>query len=1511
VTRSLFALFGLLGAMVARPASAARDLPTVDAAAGGPIPQTVPSARERARGVHVVHEEPGLGVPTFVWGVRPSQGQKSLRAGSPEAAARGVIDQHAELYRLGRTDAPHIPVRGLHRTRTGASIVTFAQEVDGIEVFRQSLKVLLDADNQLVAMSGHLSPVASEPRLEKAAPRFTLGPREAIALAWRDLHGENLPAVSLEPTGRTQGPYSHYSLGPGPRRVVFSSPARVRQVFFPMPGALAPAYYVELDTTPVTETEGDHYAYVVSAADGQVLYRHDLSAHQSYTYRVWADAEPPHVPHDGPQGTAATPHPTGLPDGYQAPFVPPNLVTLRNVPFSRNDPWLPAEATQTVGNNVDAYADLATPNGFGPGDLRGGLSASGVFGHAYDLLLAPTVTDAQQMSAVTQMFFVTNFLHDWFYDSGFDEAAGNAQQDNYGRGGLDGDSFRAEGQDFSGRNNANMSTPADGARPRMQMFQYDTRGLRVLEFPPGHTMAGRWTVRVASFGPQQFNVTAPVVVARDGVMGPEGTDGDACEPLTNADQVRGNIVLVDPAGGCEATLKAAHAQAAGAIGLIIDHGVAPVMGRDPSITIPVVAASGGLTYWLRYEPPPSVTLLRDAADRDGTLDNTIVAHEWMHYMSNRLVGNASGLSNNQGRSMGEGWSDFAGLLMLVREGDDQVPSNAGFNGVYARGAYANSGGANQGFYWGNRRYPYTTDLTKNPLTLRHIESGVELPGDIPVNFGQDGLSNAEVHSSGEVWAVMLWECYASLLRDTGRLTFAQAQQRMKDYLVASLKLTPNAPTFLEARDALLAVAHANDPADYVLFVRAFAKRGAGTRAIAPARDSRDHAGVRESFDVGKDLVVASVELLEQTGSVASCDDDGALDTGETVRVRVTLRNRGTGALSQTSVTLSSSDPDLSFPEGATASLPGSEPLQLVSVELPIRLSGPATPRTLPLTIAYRDVEQTVPGDQTHTVLVRVNTDELPGTSTQETVESPNHPWLLSAPTGPRILPWARQQAPAGTSWLFHGPNNATPADLFLTSPPLRVAEEGTFRVTFLQRHSFEVGGGNFYDGAVIELSEDDGLSWVDLGAFLSTPYNAVIAEGGDNPLVGRAAYGGQSEAYPAFIQTRINLGTTYAGKTVRIRFRIGTDDRVSAPGWDVDDLQFEGIVNTPFTTLVPHRAACINRAPVADAGPAQTLNERRPVTLSGGGTDPEGAALTYAWTQTGGPAVTLSSVSAQRPTFRAPEVSEDTDLVFELRVSDGTNTSPPAQVTVRVRNISNGNRAPVAGTEAVGPVDEDASVTLIGGGTDPDEDAPLVFAWTQVGGPAVTLTNAASASTGFTAPRVTANTELTFQLVASDGELASAPAVVTVLVRNSIDAPPVASAGDDQRVNEGSPVTLSGTGSADPDGTVLTYAWTQVDGPSVSLAVDGAGATFTAPSVSADTALTFQLRVTDAFGGSSEDTVVVRVANVPEPKPGSGSGCGCSAGEEGSVPAAVLMLLAALGFALRRPRSRSVRFQTH
>ncbi|MEO5724149.1 MAG: M36 family metallopeptidase, partial [Ilumatobacteraceae bacterium] len=192
-----------------------------------------------------------------------------------------------------------------------------------------------------------------------------------------------------------------------------------------------------------------------------------------FSYRVWADPAGKHLPLDGPQGDAPSPHPTGTRNQYNPPFVPSTLLTLQNGPISTNDPWLPATAVDTRGNNAIAYADVAAPNGFSQGDLRATLTSPLSFDRVYDVAQSPNVSADQRMAAITQLFYNVNFFHDWYYDKGFDEKAGNAQADNYGRGGIANDAILAEAQDYSGKNNANMSTPSDGAKPVMQMYVFD------------------------------------------------------------------------------------------------------------------------------------------------------------------------------------------------------------------------------------------------------------------------------------------------------------------------------------------------------------------------------------------------------------------------------------------------------------------------------------------------------------------------------------------------------------------------------------------------------------------------------------------------------------------------------------------------------------------------------------------------------------------------------------------------------------------------------------------------------------------------------------------------------------------------------------------------------------------------------------------------------------------------------------------------------------------------------
>ncbi|TMQ70424.1 MAG: T9SS type A sorting domain-containing protein [Candidatus Eisenbacteria bacterium] len=1119
------------------------------------------------------HVDERYGVPSFVWATRaPGIRPRAQVRPSSEQAARGFLTQLAPYYRLDQGDVQGATLRYVHDIGRGPIIVSLKQTIGGVEVFRDEVKVVMDRNLDLVAVSGYIPGKAEAGRAEARAFRGT--DLEAVGRALDDFIGAPLDRALMRRAGPAPGGYQRLTLAPGAARPVAlaeAEPIRSKPVLFHLPDRLVPAYYLEV----MTPTEA--VAYVVSDADGSILFRQDLMANDAYSYRVWADGTTLHAPFDGPQGDSPSPHPTGIPDNFDPPFVAPALLTLQNGPISTNDPWLPPGTSVTNGNNVDAYADLVSPDGLTAGDFRASTTAANTFDRTYDTAQPPYLNTTQQMAAITQLFYDNNFLHDWYYDSGFNEAAGNAQTSNYGRGGIEGDNIRAEAEDYSGTNNANMSTPADGGRPRMQMYVFNPLTRVRVNSPAG--IAGDKSAGTATFGPQSFLVTADVVVVNDGV----GTPSDGCEAIVNA--VAGKIALVDRSS-CAFTAQVLNAQAAGAVGVIVANttsGTVTMTGTG-AITIPtlmVSLADGNTIKNSLLSGAVNVTLLRALA-RDGTIDNQIVAHEWMHYVSNRLVGNASGLSNQQGGGMGEGWSDFSALLLTVKPEDATVPSNPNFAGVYAMGSYAlqNSVTPTNAYYFGVRRYPYSTDFNKNPLTFRHIQNGTALPVGPPVAFGASGTNNAEVHNTGEVWCNMLWECYASLIRDSGRLTFDQARDRMRDYIIAGLEATPDAPTILEARDALLAAAYASDPADFGLMCGAFARRGAGVGAIGPDRTSTTNVGVTESYVCGGDLTFVSAALNDDAHS---CDADGYLDEGEIGHLTVTLKNTGNSTLTATTGSVSSTNPSVVFWGSNTLTFPASNPFGTTTASVYVTSSGAAGIQVQDFQIQYNDPGLVVPGPRNAAYSTRGNVDEVP--SVNESVEARVPPWTMSAAVPATGQPWVRQEV-TPTSHRFHGPDPGEISDQSLISPAL-VVGGGPFSFTFQHAYSFETSGGTFWDGGVIEISDNGGASWTDIGASVSPGYGGTITTISGNPLGGRSGFVGASPGYPGLGLATVNLGTTYAGKTVMVRFRIGSDEAVSDGGWFIDDLQFTGLLNQPFLSVVVDPGPCTPVAADEPSLPAQ------------------------------------------------------------------------------------------------------------------------------------------------------------------------------------------------------------------------------------------------------------------------------------------------------------------------------------
>ena len=226
-----------------------------------------------------------------------------------------------------------------------------------------------------------------------------------------------------------------------------------------------------------------------------------------------------------------------------------------------------------------------------------------------------------------------------------------------------------------------------------------------------------------------------------------------------------------------------------------------------------------------------------------------------------------------------------------------------------------------------------------------------------------------------------------------------------------------------------------------------------------------------------------------------------------------------------------------------------------------------------------------------------------------------------------------------------------------------------------------------------------------------------------------------------------------------------------------------GLTATDTCIVNVSPAAPANQPPVANAGPDQTVNEGVTVTLNGSNsTDPERSNLSYLWTQTAGPSVTLSSSTAAQPTFSTPNVgTTGASLTFGLTVTDNGGLQATDTCVV---NVSWVNAPPTANAGPDQTVNERVTVTLNGSGTSDPDNGIASYQWTQTVGPAVTLSNAAVARPTFTAPTGgTSGVALAFQLTVTDngGLTATDTCGVNVSAGNQ---PPVANAGPDQTAVE-------------------------------------------------------------------------------------------------------------------------------
>lgn len=487
-----------------------------------------------------------------------------------------------------------------------------------------------------------------------------------------------------------------------------------------------------------------------------------------------------------------------------------------------------AEFTITQGNNVFASEDLANT------DIPG-YSPDGGPGLNFDFPFAPPQSPLEYLDAsITNLFYTCNVLHDVWYHYGFDEQSGNFQANNYGNGGLGNDEVIAQAQDGGGTNNANFGTPPDGDNGRMQMYLWRTSADSTLFVNSPSAIQGVYENAVAGFGPPlpQVPITADVVLAQDNT--PPINDG--CEQIVNGAALFGRIALVDR-GQCTFISKVQALENLGAVAVIVVNNVpgGPIgmggTGGD-DITIPSIMISqsdGELIKQALLSGAVNATLVGASEEdlRDSSFDNGIIAHEYGHGVSIRLTGGGSEVDclwNDE--QMGEGWSDWMGLILTIRPGDEAATPRG--VGTFVR----NQGNSGQGI----RPAPYSTDPAVNDYTY----------GDT----NDPGISRP--HGVGFVWATMLWDMTWALIGqygyDPNLYTGTGGNNMAIQLMMDGLKLQSCGPGFVDGRDAiLLADLLLTGGQNECLLWNVFAERGLGFSASQGSPNSRFDQ--TEAFDL--------------------------------------------------------------------------------------------------------------------------------------------------------------------------------------------------------------------------------------------------------------------------------------------------------------------------------------------------------------------------------------------------------------------------------------------------------------------------------------------------------------------------------------------------------------------------------------------------------------------------------------------------------------------------------------
>jgi hypothetical protein len=382
-----------------------------------------PDADRRALAGEFLRRHPGAalrwdgmsGAPRW-WAAEPGRALSAPAAGRPEAVVRQFLDARAIWIGLATAELRDLGVSSVVPAPDGGARVHFLQRAHGLEVFGARMLVTVGGDGSVRSLGGSVYAGVErpgEPTIEAAQ-----AVRYAVENVYPDLPFVGSAQIVLDERERC----IEFSEEPA-----FARPPRARLVLFPERDGARLAWEVRIAEHGFLTD----YTILIDAGTGDLLFRRNAT--------LYADARVLLGGHPTPQGEEFAPEPY-------------TLVTIPDSTPESPQGWISGAGTSLDGNNAISHLDF-------PG-LPGLSEVSSIYDYSFG---------TQESSLVTAWYWV-NDAHDRFYAAGFDEAAGNFQQDNFGRGGLGGDPMGVVAWSTGSRDNAFYIPAPDGEAVSVNML---------------------------------------------------------------------------------------------------------------------------------------------------------------------------------------------------------------------------------------------------------------------------------------------------------------------------------------------------------------------------------------------------------------------------------------------------------------------------------------------------------------------------------------------------------------------------------------------------------------------------------------------------------------------------------------------------------------------------------------------------------------------------------------------------------------------------------------------------------------------------------------------------------------------------------------------------------------------------------------------------------------------------------------------------------------------------------